>query len=261
MNGFRVTLLVLLTLTIGLMYYAIIDLIPAKQQEFEMYKAGLKLDEYQQRNQEHLARMEQLGPDVESPEVLTARTAAEEAQKQREQAINDAEETSVLAAARRKQETENAKTVADAKAAAADSASFPMGHVASYDAEWNILMFTVQTNKPLEPGKLIAVRKKGTNYTVCEAIVDSLDEQSGQISATLKPNPNPAKDENGQDIVPGEGDEIIESPFATGNDAIFSVSPTGTDSGFSPSPAASETVPLPANDGPAEIDAQLVPLP
>lgn len=257
MNGFRVTLLVLLSLTIGLMYYAIIVLIPAKQQEYEMYQAGLKLDEYQQRNQEHMARMEQLGPDVESPEVLTARTAAEEAQRQREQSLNEAEETSVLAAARRKQEEEQAKQNAKAESAA----DFPMGHVASYDAEWNILMFTVQTNRPMEPGKLIAVRKKGTNYTVCEAIVDSLDEQSGQISATLKPNPNPAKDANGQDIVPCEGDEIIESPFATGNDGIYAVSPTGSDNGFTPTPAAAENVPLPTDNNPAEIDAQLVPIP
>lgn len=243
MNGFRVTILVLLCMTVGLMFYAVTVVIPGKQSQYELYKTGREADEYQQRHAEHLARMEQLGPDVESPEMQTARTAAEEDQKAREQKLNEAEEAGVLAAARRKQEAEQAKHAAQAaKEAAADSEAkaFPLGHVASYDADWNIVMFSTQTNTPMTPGRLLAVRRG--DLVICEIVVDALDEESQQVSATIKPGK--LTDLSQEDRAPRMGDEIIESPFGTGTE--------GDTTGFPE---------LPAEADPNEVNATLVPIP
>lgn len=244
MNGFRVTILVLLCLTVGLMFYAVTVVIPGKQEQYELYKAGLKIDEYQQRNAEHMARMEQLGPNVESPEMLTARTAAEEAQKAREQQLNEAEEAGVLAAARRKQEAEQAKLAEEAakKAAAEKDKPFPVGHVASYDADWNLVMFTTQTNTPMTPGRLLAVRRG--DLVICEIVVDALDDESQQVSATIKPGK--LTDLSEEEQAPRAGDEVIDSPFATGQDAV----PAGTDSWNLPEASDSN-----------EVNATLVPIP
>lgn len=244
MNGFRVTILVLLCLTVGLMFYAVTVVIPGKQEQYELYKAGLKIDEYQQRNAEHMARMEQLGPNVESPEMLTARTAAEEAQKAREQQLNEAEEAGVLAAARRKQEAEQAKLAEEAakKAAAEKDKPFPVGHVASYDADWNLVMFTTQTNTPMTPGRLLAVRRG--DLVICEIVVDALDDESQQVSATIKPGK--LTDLSEEEQAPRAGDEVIDSPFATGQDAV----PGGTDSWNTPEAPDSN-----------EVNATLVPIP
>lgn len=248
MNGFRVTILVLLCMTVGLMFYAVTVVIPGKQEQYELYKAGQKIDEYQQRNADHMARMEQLGPEVESPEMLTARTAAEEAQKAREQKLSEAEEAGVLAAARRKQEAEQAKLAEQATKEAnqlGQKQTFPLGHVASYDSEWNIVMITTQTNTPMEPGRQLAVRRG--DLIICEIVVDALDEESQQVSATIKPGKLTNLSEEEQ--APRAGDEVVESPFATGNDT--------------PAPSDSDIAPwdLPDSSDSNEVNATLVPIP
>lgn len=255
MNAFRATLLVLLALTIGLMYYAVVIFIPGQQQQYEQYQSRLRIDEFNQRHEEHRNRMEQLAPQVESPEVASARNAAEESRKQQEQAINDAEESSILASARRKQEAEAAKSAREEA-----ERTVALGHVTSFDHDWNVLMFTVQTNTPMTPGRVIAVRRG--NYVVCEAVVDTTDEVSGQVSATPKPNGMAAK--NGQDAPePAAGDEIIDSPFVTEFDHSFNYN-------FgAPAPAAPQSQPAaagqPLPEQPAgalpDVDSVLVPMP
>lgn len=213
MNGFRVTILVLFCLTVGLMFYAVTVVIPGRQEQYELYRTMQKSNEYRQRNAEHLARMEQLGPDVEAPEVSTARSEAEEGERKRQQEINEAEESSVLASARRKEEERTARAAAEEAAAPA-----ALGRVASFNREWNSILFTPEGAKtPLNDGLVIAVRRG--DYIVCEAVIDGRDEESGQVSATVKQAIFAANGNAPQDTpTPAAGDEIILSPFLSGRD-------------------------------------------
>lgn len=213
MNGFRVTILVLFCLTVGLMFYAVTVVIPGRQEQYELYRTMQKSNEYRQRNAEHLARMEQLGPDVEAPEVSTARSEAEEGERKRQQEINEAEESSVLASARRKEEERTARAAAEEAAAPA-----ALGRVASFNREWNSILFTPEGAKtPLNDGLVIAVRRG--DYIVCEAVIDGRDEESGQVSATVKQAIFAANGNMPQETpTPAAGDEIIISPFLSGRD-------------------------------------------
>ena len=64
MSAFRITILVLLSLTVGLMFYAFVVLLPARQDQYQMYQTQLKINEYEKRQLEHEARMARLGADV-----------------------------------------------------------------------------------------------------------------------------------------------------------------------------------------------------
>lgn len=259
MNGFRVTILVLFCLTVGLMFYAVTVVIPGRQEQFELYRTMQKSNEYQQRNAEHRARMEQLGPDVEAPEVSDARSAAEESERQRRQELNEAEESSVLAAARRKEEERAAREAAE-RAAEEAAAPAKLGQVASYSAEWSSILFTPSSATPMNDGLAIAVMRG--KQLVCEAVVDGRDEESGQVSATVKPLV--MKNYGGaaiQQLTPAPGDVVILSPFAAAADALSAQS--RATEGFSlPSAApAPEGNAAPAADTPSGEIPALEPLP
>lgn len=260
MNGFRVTILVLFCLTVGLMFYAVTVVIPGRQEQFELYRTMQKSNEYQQRNAEHRARMEQLGPDVEAPEVSDARSAAEESERQRRQELNEAEESSVLAAARRKEEERAAREAAE-RAAEEAAAPAKLGQVASYSAEWSSILFSPSSSTPMNDGLAIAVMRG--KQLVCEAVVDGRDEESGQVSATVKPLV--MKNYGGaaiQQLTPAPGDEVILSPFAAAADALSAHS--RATEGLSSLPAAApapEGNAAPAADTPSGEIPALEPLP
>lgn len=251
MNGFRVTILVLFCLTVGLMFYAVTVVIPGRQEQYELYRTMQKSNEYRQRNAEHLARMEQLGPDVEAPEVSNARSEAEEGERKRQQEINEAEESSVLASARRKEEERTARAAAEEAAAPA-----ALGRVASFNREWNSILFTPEGAKtPLNDGLVIAVRRG--DYIVCEAVIDGRDEESGQVSATVKQAIFAANGNAPQDTpTPAAGDEIILSPFLSGRDLRddnehFGAALRQMEQGDMTTALPQQPAPAPAADAPA----------
>ena len=209
MNGFRVTLLVLLCLAVSLMFYAVMVVVPSWQNQYGEYQASQKLTEYQRNNDNHRLRMEQFAPDAETPEVAQARAAAEESARKGEQALTEAEESSVIAAAKRKEEAALAK-----QAEVEANAPKPLGLVAAFDQEWNIIMIKPVSEMPLHPGFVVAVRRDGR--IVCEAVIDALDSESGQYSATLKVadlGKVISAVSSEATLQPAVGDEIIESPF------------------------------------------------
>ncbi|MBQ5664596.1 MAG: hypothetical protein IIV41_01870, partial [Akkermansia sp.] len=122
MNAFRATVLVLLVLTVGLMFYAFVELIPARQNEYQMYQTQLKINEYEQRQMEHEARMARMGADADTPEMAAARAAAAEEDKKSEEELTHAEEHSVIASVKRRQEIDAAAAAADEEDAAAAAA-------------------------------------------------------------------------------------------------------------------------------------------
>lgn len=263
MNGFRVTILVLLCLAVGLMFYAVMVIVPGWQNQYSEYQASMKIAEYQQRNDHHRQRMEQFSPDAEAPEVATARAMAEESARKDEQALNEAEESSVIAAARRKEEAALARQAVEEA-----EAPQPLGLVAAFNPEWNSLMIRPVSDVPMATGFVVAVRREGG--IVCEAVIDGRDEESGQYSATVKVAelgtvaPQPVEKRT-----PAVGDEIIETPFPSsrelrgGSDflppaAVKNIGASeGADAAFLPSlptePSTRETL--------QELDATLTPVP
>lgn len=213
MNAFRATILVLLALTVGLMFYAFAVLLPARQDQYQMYQTQLKINEYQQRQQEHDARMARLEADADTPEVAAARAAAEEEAKKNEADLTAAEESSVIAQAKRRQEIEESAT-------AAEDAAKPssLGSVTAYLEDCAVLLFKADGSMPVNEGLLIAVRRD--DYIVCEATVDGRDEESGQYTAAMKQAifggvKDPVAEENRK---PRPGDQVIVSPFLSSRD-------------------------------------------
>lgn len=251
MNGFRITLLVLLCLAVSLMFYAVMVVVPGWQTQHGEYQAAAKLAEFQQRNDSHRLRMEQFGPEAETPEIARARAAAEESARKNEQALTEAEESSVIAAAKRREEA--ARTAQPAEPA--ETEAKPLGLVASFDKEWNALMVKPVTEEPLTPGLVVAVRREGR--IVCEAVIDVLDTESGQYSATVK-NVDLGRSQAGAQsdagTQPAVGDEIIISPFPDSTELRGGISPA-------PLPAAATETEQNNGDALPTLDATLTPIP
>ena len=246
MNGFRATILVLLVLTVGLMFYAVTVLLPARQSQYEMYHTQLKINEYEKRQQEHDARMARLGAETDTPEVAAARAAAEEEAKKNEADLTAAEESSVIAFAKRRQEIEEAATAAEDAAKPA-----PLGAVTAYLEDCAVLLFKADGSMPVNDGLIIAVQRE--DYIVCEATVDGRDEESGQYTAAIKPAnfggvKDPVAEENSK---PRPGDVVIVSPFLSSRDLRLE----NYDS--------QKTLPQenPAPEALPEVEAQLTPVP
>lgn len=251
MNGFRVTILVLFCLTVGLMFYAVTVVLPAQQERYSIYQTSMKSREYEQRDDAHRARMEQLAPETEAPEVESARNAAEEGERQREQALNEAEESSVIASVKRKQEVRAAQEAA-AAARAEEDKPIVLGTVRGFDPEWNVVLFVAAADTPVAEGLEVAVQRGGK--IICEAVVDGRDAESGQFSATLKQVDLGASMQQVELPTPGEGDEVIISPFLSGKDLRMQDGNFGV-------PTASPEPPAPAADSVPEVEATLTPLP
>lgn len=246
MNAFRATILVLLVLTVGLMFYAFVVLVPARQNEYQMYQTRLKINEYEQRQMEHEARMARMETDADTPGMAAARAAAAEEDKKNAEELTNAEEHSVIASARRRQEIEAAAEDAPADEDAA--AATALGSVTAYLEDCGVILFKADGSTPVNEGLQIALRRG--HYVVCEATVDGRDEESGQYTAAIKQVSfggvaDPAVEANRK---PCPGDEVIISPFLSSRDLRLENTVT--------QPAAAESPrELP------EIEAVLTPVP
>ncbi len=213
MNGFRITILTLLCLSVGLMFYAVLFVIPGWQGEYSAYQSALRIEEYQKKNDIHRQQMKVYEPGVETPEVEQARLEQEEAARRNEASLNEAEESNVIAAARRKEEAARAAAESRRDEEQAPSNAV-VGIVTAYDEEWNCVMIKPAVPDVFVPGAVMAVWRD--KVVVCEVVVDSMDAPSGQVSATVKEadfgRVSVQIDE--QKFKPRVGDEIIVSPFA-----------------------------------------------
>lgn len=255
MNAFRITLLVLLTLVIALMFYAIQVVVPGWQGQYDEYVATQRVNELQMRTEAHRARISQLAPEVDSPEVASARSADAEVIRSNEQTLNEAEEQSVIAAARREEE---ARQVSEPRPE--PNAPQSLGEVAAYDAEWGVLLIRPLSDLPMNNGLVLAVRHDGV--VVCEATVDGKDDESGQYSATVK-----AVSTGAIKVAPQVGDEVIASPFLSAGELrnesgmyAPAAAPTPLPSSVRPSDELPSLPPDGANGLP-EHEATLTPVP
>lgn len=268
MNGFRVTILTLLCLSVGLMFYVVLYVIPSWQDEYNTYRSNMRISEYDKKNDMHRQQMLALDPSAESPEEEAARLAEEEAARLNEQSLQEAEENIIIAAAKRREEAAQAQARAEeeAKAAEAAKAAQPrtIGIVASYDEAWSCIMVKPAVVGAFAQGAVLAVRRDGK--ILCEAVVDGVDIESGQVSATVKMDEQfDSESEARPQLTPAAGDEVIVSPFASSDDLRNEVS---RESGYDPLPVAptpaEEAVPastvIPESVSPAE-DVKTAPSP
>lgn len=243
MNGFRITILTLLCLAVGLMFYAVLVVIPGWQEQYSVYQSTLRISEFEKKSDIHRRQMLAYDPDQEAPEVQQARLDQEEAARRSEAALNEAEESNVVAAARRREE--NAR--AESEAAAKESAASPViGLVASYDPEWQCIMVRPSVPQAFLPGAVLAIRRN--KVIICEAIVDNRDAESGQVSATVKTadfGGNANGEVDASKLVPAAGDEVMISPFPSASELRGS-------SGLTPSPVGDEPTPVEPAPQPAK---------
>lgn len=247
MNGFRITILTLLCLSVALMFYVVLYVIPSWQEEYNIYQSDVRLSEYNKKSDLHRQQMLALDPSVESPEEEQARLAEEEAARRNERTLQEAEESIIIEAARRREEAARARAEAEAaakaeaEARAAGAQPAAIGIVASYDEEWSCIMIKPAVVGAFSQGNTLAVRRNGR--IVCEAVVDGMDVESGQVSATVKIEQfGTAEGVVEGTTPPAPGDEVILSPFASSDDlrreaAAEEAVPVST---LAPAPAAGE---------------------
>ncbi len=257
MNGFRITLLVLLGLAVGALLCIVTIFQNNQEANYADYQTKLQANERQQQIDEHKARMERIGPKADGLGTEELDAAAAE----QDRLINEAREHNVLASAGRKDAArvaEQAKEDADAEKT--------LGLVASFDPKWGFLMVKPVSDEPLPAGTVVAIRRNGT--ILREAEIGERDEESGQFSATLRDTQFNVG--NGQSItddkfIPATGDEVILSPFPSSRDLR-------SGNGLFPTPSApmeggsAHGYSVPAYDEPIEeaipeVDAVLTPMP
>lgn len=213
MNGFRITILALLVLVVGLMFYVIFVTLPGMQADRNIYEISQKTALNARENASHLDRVSNYGDGAEKEELASAYSADEQSKRQAEKSLYEAEEKAVIEEARRKAEEALALEVK-----AADEAPAAIGLVTAFNRDWVSIMFRPAVKDPLNEGLIVAVRRDGV--VLCEATVDYKDEESGQIGATLKPQEFGKTQVNidEEKMLPMPGDEVIYSPFESTQD-------------------------------------------
>ncbi len=246
MNGFRITLLILLALAVAALLGIVTVFQSSQEANYEAYLASVKASERQQMLAAHQDKMRRIGPQEEADSDTQA---IEKARQHQEQLVTEEEERNVLASATRKDEAK------EAEAAAEEALDKPIALVSSYNKEWGFIMIKPVSDIPMPSGTAIAVRRNGN--IVCEADLgeEELDDETGArlISATIRENQ--FTQGNGsisaENFEPAVGDEVILSPYLSSRELRAN----------EPSPLLPGTSATPEQAGPREVPALLVPIP
>lgn len=213
MNPFRITLLVLLSLAVLIMLYVVGYVIPEQQATFQQYQNSVKMGELNKRGQMHQAALQRVSIEADKDELALAEADALSAARQQEEALAAAEEQRLIALARQKAEQESNAAV---------KAPVSLGYVDKYDAEWNSIFIIPQSPSSLTSGMKVAVMRNGG--MVCEAIIESRDDETGQFTASAQEN-NLGVGSGKAATMPASGDDIVISPFAVQDSTFTAPSP------------------------------------
>lgn len=252
MNGFRITVLVLLALALGLMFYVVTVVIPEEKASYAEYQEALRDTAYERRDAEHRARLAQIHPAVDVSEADLAKQEAERNAREREEARLKREEELVLEAGRKAEEKSQA--LEDRS-----EASKPVAQVAIYDKENNLMMLKpVTEDGTLVVGQVLAIRRNGG--IVCELAVEARDDESGQYSAYVK-HAQFSK-AGSPELLPQQGDEVIVSPLPQVSDLpALNVTPAGEAALGTDVAAPSANQPsVPAQNEAPEADVPMIPV-
>ena len=210
MNAFRITILALLVLVVGGMFYAIFVLLPGMQADRDIYEITQKTAQDAARDAGHREKVSEYGENAENQGLAGAYSEADAADRSAEQSVFEAEERAVIEEAKRKEMAAQEQKVREER-----DAEKTIGLVTSFNKEWVSIMFKPAVTDVINEGVIVAVRREGV--VICEATVDFKDEESGQLGATLKPQEFGKSQVNVdvEKLLPQVGDEIIYSPFAS----------------------------------------------
>ena len=111
MNGFRITILALLVLVVGLMFYVVFVTLPSRQADYNIYQISQQVAQNEREAASHRERISAFGEAAEQNELSSAYAEAEAADREAVRNVSDAEEQSVLAEARRRAEAEPSSEV------------------------------------------------------------------------------------------------------------------------------------------------------
>ncbi len=262
MNGFRVTILVLLALALALMFYVVTVFIPATRANHDEYMEALLDADYQKKAQEHRARMTQMYPSFEEPAAVE-RERAEFARRaeEREREAKEREEARILEEGKRVEEARRRQETEESSRREQGAAVRPLALVTAYDHENNIMMLKPMTEDGmLAAGQMLAIRRNGG--VLCEIVVEERDPESGQYSAYVKDSSARAV-LAGADYQPRLGDEVTVSTLPQIGDL-----PTLRTGAENAQPAIGEGVVIPASSSEEpvkssqmeEADIQMIPV-
>ena len=246
MNGFRITILVLLSLAVALLLCMVTVFQNSQREAYETYLTEVKANERKQMIAAHNDRMARIGVQQERGEDAETLLAAQ--QKQDEE-VTRQEERNVLDSAQRQGADREAK-----EAASEASAPPAIGLVASHNAQWGFIMVKPVSDEPMPRGTLVAIRRG--DAIIGEAELGERDED-GQINATLRQDQY-TQGKSADKFTPVVGDEIIISPYLSSSELRAS-SGFGMPALLPQAPA--DTQPTPAPGGLQEVDAALIPMP
>ncbi len=259
MNPFRIVLLVLLTLSLAMLFYVVAYFLPEQRADYEKYQSQSAKTAYTARYQEHMTSMDDLAPGTNKGsdnDFVRAQKEAELKLLEQERRLLEAEERSVIALEERRKREQAAADAAKAEAEAEESrrvaaeiaatAESYLGTVHSYDKEWAVLAIMPEGEFQL-PNPLPRVVVRRNNGRVCEASVDSVDDTTGVIIASVISNTmNPEVK-----VEPELGDKVYILPSASAPRSS-TTPPTGTQLPPIPTPPKQQE-PL------KEMDMPLVP--
>lgn len=209
MNGFRIAILSLMVLAVGILFYFVVEMLPNQQRVFDDYHRSKAISA--------------LGADSETADAYaTDEKAAQELERLRQESaqavdrVHSNEEHRTVAQAEEVQRRESEKAMADQLARETAEAS-ALGLVTAVALEDGFFSFKPLGNEPISEGLVIAVRRGEDDYIICEAIVSRYYEESGEYIADIKNDAFSSSATNGKSDrpVPGKGDLIVLSPFAT----------------------------------------------
>ncbi len=211
MNGFRIAILSLLVLVIGLLFYCVMVMIPNQQRSRELYDMGLTTMAQQAPADDATAT------EAPTDEDERLRKLREQQNKTDEESLAEEERRAVAyAEERRRRESEAAM----ANELEQDSAQTALGLVTGVAPAEGFLTFKPMADAVIDKGLIVAVRRGESDYVICEAEVDYLHEESGEYIANIRTqdfSASASADEKdaAAKMIPTVGDQIIISPFAS----------------------------------------------
>ncbi len=248
MNGFRITILVLLTLAVAVLLCMVTVFQSSQREAYEAYLKTVRTAERQKMIADHQDKMARIGVQEENDSELEALIAA---QKKQDEEVTQQEERNVLASAERKdagRKEEESNEVNEPQ---------PLGLVASCNADWGFIMVKPVSDEPMPRGMLVAIRRAGN--IVCEAELGERDED-GQINATIRQNQFTQQGDAAK-FTPAVGDEVILSPYMSSSD-LRAAAGSGLLPEATPLPQLpGNAQPAPQPEGLQEVDAELIPMP
>ena len=211
MNGFRIAILSLLALVVGLLFYCVMVMIPNQQKSRELYDMGLSTLAQQTSGDE--------GDSASAPtdEDERLRKLREQQTQTDEESLAEEERRAVAYAEEKRRRESEAAMANELEQEASQSALGLVTGVAPADG---FLTFKPMGDAVVNSGLIVAVRRGDSDFVICEAEVDYLHEESGEYIASIREQDFSAsassddKEAAGK-MIPAVGDQIIVSPFAS----------------------------------------------